>query len=107
MATLGEYFETEARECLGQLDRELERPAPNPAELYRAARALRGSAQMAREERMLRAASALEASTRALLDRTVEWSDDIGHRARQTIADLRTLLAALPMNRWIARPTAC
>jgi chemotaxis protein histidine kinase CheA len=93
MATLSEYFETEARDYLARLDRELERPRPDAAGLHGAARALRGSAQMAREERVLRAAGALEAAARAVAEQRLNWSSDLAARARQTVADLRVLVA--------------
>src|SRR5688572_30840209 len=92
MATLSEYFETEARDYLAQLDRDLERPAPDAAGLQRAARALRGSAQMAREERVVRAAAILEAAARAVVDNKIRWSDALAARARDTVADLRVLV---------------
>src|SRR5687767_751115 len=92
MATLSEFFENEARDYLAQLDRDLERPAPSPRDLQSAARALRGSAQMAREERVLRVAGALEAAARAVVTRALLWSDDLTVRARATVADLHALV---------------
>src|SRR5688500_17726271 len=92
MATLTEYFETEARDYLTQLDRDLERPRPDAALLQRVARALRGSAQMAREDRVVRAAGMLEAAARAVADGRMQWSEELAVRARQTVADLRALV---------------
>jgi chemotaxis protein histidine kinase CheA len=92
MATLSEYFETEARDYLAQLDRDVERPRPDAAALQRVARALRGSAQMAREERVVRAAGVLEAAARAVVDDRIRWTEDLAARARQTVADLRVLV---------------
>src|SRR5687768_4754495 len=92
MATLTEYFETEARDCLAQLERDLERPRPDVAVIQRVARALRGSAQMAREDRVVRAAGMLEAAARAVADGRMEWSEELAARARQTVADLRVLV---------------
>lgn len=92
MATLSEFYETEARDCLAQMDRAIERsPEPDLAALHRAVRTLRGSAQMARDERMYRAAAAFEAAARGLAEHRARWSDDTAERARNTIADLRAL----------------
>jgi hypothetical protein len=92
MTTLTEYFETEARDYLAQLDRDLERPRPDVAGLHRLSRALRGSAQMARDERVVRAAGVLEAAARALADERIRWSDELAACARATVADLRVLV---------------
>jgi chemotaxis protein histidine kinase CheA len=92
MATLSEYFENEARDYLAKLERDLERSRPDAAGLQRVARALRGSAQMAREERVFRAAGVLEAAARAVLEERIGWSDELAARARATVADLRVLV---------------
>lgn len=93
MATLNDYFRTEARDFLNALERSLERsPAPDVAELHRAVRGLRGTAQMAREQRIFDVVSAFESVTRAIADGALAWSDDIAESARETIADLRVLL---------------
>src|SRR5688572_8414303 len=93
MATLTEYFETEARDFLIQLERGVQTEAPPDAtQLQRSARALRGTAQMAREERVFRATSAFEAVLRALANNTLAWSDDVRDRARETVSDLRALV---------------
>jgi chemotaxis protein histidine kinase CheA len=93
MATLTEYFETEARDFLLQLERGVQTESPPDAtQLQRAARALRGTAQMAREERVFRATSAFEAVLRALANNTLAWSDDVRGRARETVSDLRALV---------------
>jgi chemotaxis protein histidine kinase CheA len=93
MATLSEYFDTEARVWLAQLERGVDRaPLPDTGELHRAIRALRGTAQMAREERVYRAASAFEAAMRELAVNARSWNDDVADRARETLADLRALV---------------
>lgn len=93
MATLREYFDTEARDMLNQLERQLRQtPQPDAGELHRTARALRGTAQMAREDRVFRVAFAFEAVARALAGNVLSWSEDIAERARDTIADLRALI---------------
>ncbi|HEX2167252.1 MAG TPA: hypothetical protein VHG09_08420 [Longimicrobiales bacterium] len=93
MPTLNEYFRTEARDFLNTLERSLERtPAPDADELHRAVRGLRGTAQMAREQRVFDVVSALESVTRSMAGGALAWSDNIAARARETIADLRALL---------------
>jgi chemotaxis protein histidine kinase CheA len=93
MPTLNEYFRAEAREFLTALERSMSRaPAPDAAEMHRAARGLRGTAQMAREDRVFRAISAFETVTRSLAAGALTWSDDVRTRARETVADLRALL---------------
>ena len=66
MPTLREYFLTESTEYLGRLDRAASADAPDADELLRAARALRGAAQMGREDRVRRVASALEVAARQI-----------------------------------------
>ncbi|CAN5745811.1 hypothetical protein BH23GEM10_BH23GEM10_15000 [soil metagenome] len=93
MATLTDYFDTQAREVLNRLDRGLQQmPLPDTGELHRALRELRGTAQMAREERVYRTVSAFEAVARALASNALTWSDEVADHARETIADLRILI---------------
>ena len=93
MSTLSEYFRTEAQDFLTALERSLQRtPAPDAAELHRSVRGLRGTAQMAREQRIVDVVSAFETVTRSLAGGGLAWSDQFAARARDTIADLRVLL---------------
>lgn len=92
MATLSEYFEEEARSALGRMQRELAAPAPDVAALHRAIRAVRGAAQIAREERVRRAASALESALRAMARTAAPLSAATAERARGTVGDLFELL---------------
>jgi len=93
MATLSEYFETEAREFMAQLHSGLARaPMPDAGELHRAVRGLRGTAQMAREDRVFRAISAFESVTRALASNALAWSEDVARRAQETLGDLHALV---------------
>jgi chemotaxis protein histidine kinase CheA len=93
MPTLNEYFRTEARDFLTALERSLQRsPGPDAGELHRAVRGLRGTAQMAREQRVFDVVSAFESVTRAIAAGALTWSESIAARARDTIADLRVLL---------------
>ncbi|MEX0907095.1 MAG: hypothetical protein WD054_02100 [Gemmatimonadota bacterium] len=114
MATLTEYFDAHAREVLARLDRGLQRlPQPDAAELQRAARELRGTAQMAREDRVFHTVAAFESVARALAANALSWSEDLADRARATISDLRVMIergegdaeldarAAAAIARWI------
>src|SRR5690606_20350642 len=93
MATLNEYFRSEARDFLVSLERSLQRaPGPDAAELHHAVRGLRGTAQMARENRVFDVVSAFEAATRSIADGALTWSDTVAARARDTVSDLRALL---------------
>jgi chemotaxis protein histidine kinase CheA len=93
MATLSEYFQAEARDQLIGMERSLgHEGTPDHAELHRAARTIRGSAQMAREDRVFRAASTLEAAARALVAGAMQWNSDIAQRAHATLGDLRSLV---------------
>jgi chemotaxis protein histidine kinase CheA len=92
MPTLSEYFEAETRELLGQLQRELQRTTPDTSLLYRVTRAVRGTAQMARAERVQRAAAAFEAALRDLAGDRVAWSAEFAQRARDSVEDLFDML---------------
>ena len=52
MATLTEFFDAEAKRYVERLTELAAAPQPDAAEVYRNARGLRGSAQMAREDRV-------------------------------------------------------
>jgi chemotaxis protein histidine kinase CheA len=92
MATLTEYFETEARRYLDWLAELGAESTPDAEELYRNARGLRGSAQMAREDRVYRSALALEAGARAVAQGALAWSENVATSLRQSVDDLRTLV---------------
>jgi hypothetical protein len=93
MATLGDYFETEARLALARIERELATPAPDAAALHAAVRSLRGAAQMARVEAVHRGAAILEGATRGLVSGTVAWSADVAERTRATVDDFHALVS--------------
>jgi hypothetical protein len=93
MATLSEYFGSRASEVLTQLEQALQQmPLPDMAGLHRGIRELRGTAQMAREERVLRAITAFEVVVRGWAADTAAWTEDEIEQARETIADLRVLI---------------
>ena len=92
MATLRDYFETESREQLERLEEALARGEnADVQQLHRIVRALRGTAQMAREEPTLRAAVAMESATRALTDGRLVLDENILARLRDSAADLKSL----------------
>lgn len=96
MSMVRQFFAREASECLGTLETlpaRLDAGEAEPAELHRVARLLRGSAQMAREEAVVRTAGSLEATGRALAEGRLGWNPELASRVRECVADLRALLA--------------
>ncbi|MGH7443447.1 MAG: Hpt domain-containing protein, partial [Longimicrobiales bacterium] len=92
MATLHDYFVEEVGEHLGRLEEALERgESSNREQLHRAARALRGTAQIAREDAAFRAANVLESATRALLDGRLQLDAATIDRLRASAQDLRAI----------------
>ena len=97
MPTLREYFVSESTEYFAQLAEQLNRLDAGPTDasgLLRAARALRGSAQLAREHRVYKAGLGLEAAARAVSKGGLQWNSDVSGRARRTIEDLQSLVSA-------------
>jgi chemotaxis protein histidine kinase CheA len=95
MATLREFFTTEAGDYLAQLTAAVQRldtGSGDPAELHRHTRGLRGSAQMAREDRVYHAAMGLEAAARSVATGLVGWTEDISTRIRRTLEDIDALI---------------
>ena len=91
MPSLRDYFLTESADYLARLDSIASGDESDAEGLLRAARALRGAAQMAREDRVRRVASALEVAGRQLTRGERAWDDDARRRVRETVADLKTL----------------
>lgn len=92
MATLHDFFVAEVSEHLGQFEDALE--AGDSADLdalHRAARALRGTAQIAREDAAFRGANVLESATRALLDGRLQPDAATVDRLRASAEDLRAI----------------
>jgi chemotaxis protein histidine kinase CheA len=93
MTTLSEYFERRGREMLLQLDQQLQQqPMQDVGALHRVVRELRGTAQLAREERVTRAVAAFESVMRGIAHDALTWSDEIAQRAKDTAVDLRVLV---------------
>jgi HPt (histidine-containing phosphotransfer) domain-containing protein len=97
---LSEYFAQEAGDFLGELDALLAADTPpDPAQLFRLARGVRGSAQIAGAEGVARVAERLEDGARSVRDGTLPWDDTVRARVHSTSADLRRLVASYAAGR--------
>jgi chemotaxis protein histidine kinase CheA len=93
MTTLAEFFEHEAGTSLETLRSLLDDPAPDAPAIHRVARTLRGSAQMAREERVYRAALALESAVKpAARAGNGTWTEALLGCVRAAVEDLGVLV---------------
>jgi hypothetical protein len=91
------FFALEAGECLDRLERIFSTPqGPLPEELIRTARALRGSALMANQPPLARAAAGVESLGRALRDRKRTWDAATREQASQSIEEFRLLVRRVP-----------
>ncbi len=87
-----DFFALEAAEYLDRLDGLLQPPpgsSPVADEFVRLARALRGSALMARQQPIARAAAGLEALARTVRDGTRMWDAETRQIAVRAVDDLR------------------
>lgn len=92
---LHEYFAAEATEYLDRLEALLDLSGPPDVEqLLRLARGVRGSAQMAGADTLVRVAERLEEGLRAVQADHVAWSDDLRALSAGTVADLKILVRA-------------
>jgi len=88
-----DFFALEAGECLDQLERLVSQPGSPPAEEFlRTARVLRGSALMASQTQIARAAAGLEALARAHRDHKLTWDAATRERAAQAVEEFRLLV---------------
>lgn len=94
MPSLRDYFLTESADYLERLDSIASGDENDSEGLLRAARALRGAAQMAREDRVRDVASALEVAARQITRGERAWDDDTRRRVRETVSDLKSLSTA-------------
>ena len=95
MATLRDFFTTEAADYLAQLSaavQQLDTGGGDANELHRQVRGLRGSAQMAREDRVYRAVLGLEAAARSVAVGMLKWTEDVSSRIRRTLEDVDALV---------------
>src|SRR5438445_11038040 len=84
-----DFFALEAGEYLERLDALLGSESPSADELVRLARALRGSALMANQQAIARAAAGLEALTRALREGRRAWDPQTRQLALRGVDDGR------------------
>ena len=91
------FFALEAGECLDRLDKIFTSPqGPAPEEIIRTARALRGSALMANQPQLARAAGGFEALGRVLRDKKRTWDAATREQAGQAIEEYRLLVRRVP-----------
>ncbi|MGH7555053.1 MAG: hypothetical protein ACREMQ_18790 [Longimicrobiales bacterium] len=95
MPTVREYFDAEAAAYLQRLTdvAGASNGGFDAAELHRLARRLRGTAQIAREDHVYRAALALEAAVRAFVERDMPWDQSARDHIVSALAGLRDLAA--------------
>ncbi len=88
-----DFFALEAGECLDRLEKLAGRDEPPPAEDFlRASRVLRGSALMASQQPIARAAGGLESVARALREGRRAWDPPCKEQVAQAIEELRLLV---------------
>src|SRR5690242_2456963 len=86
---MSDFFALEAGEYLERLDGLVGSESPNTEELVRLARALRGSALMANQPAIARAAAGLEALTRAVREGRRAWDPQTKQLALRGVDDLK------------------
>lgn len=88
-----DFFALEAGECLDRLESQVDRETAPPAdEFLRNARVLRGSALMAGQHGIARAAAGLESLARAHRDQPREWDPAIRVHLVQAVEEFRLLI---------------
>lgn len=89
---MSDFFALEAGEYLDRLDGLLQTPAPVADEMVRVARALRGSALMASQQPIARAAMGLEALGRGLREGRRQWDVATKQLATRAVDALRVFV---------------
>jgi hypothetical protein len=88
-----DFFALEAGECLDRLEALLGSGTPPPGdEFLRIARVLRGSALMASQTQIARAAAGLEAFARAYRDHRMSWDAATREQVAQAVEEFRLLI---------------
>jgi hypothetical protein len=88
-----DFFALEAGECLDRLAVLADQPeAPSADEFLRTARVLRGSALMAGQQQIARAAAGLEALARGHRDHRVSWDAATREQVAQAVEEFRLLV---------------
>ncbi len=94
--TLLEFFSDEANDYLDKMDRALAAGAtPDADELRRFARALRGSARMADQEVIARAAGAVQAVAADLVAGRRHWGGDLRSALESALSEIRGMVDAV------------
>src|SRR6185503_6315096 len=94
---MAEFFAMEANEYLTRLDALVSAGGtPDATEFVRLARALRGSALMANQQRIAASAGGLEAFARALKDTRLMWDAANKQMGIRAVDDLKIFVRALP-----------
>jgi len=101
---MSDFFALEAGEYLERLDAVLQQPEVGTDELVRLARALRGSALMAGQAGIARAAAGVEALGRAARDGQATWDPATRQLAVRAVDDLKVLVRRAPV--WTDADTA-
>ncbi len=88
-----DFFALEAGECLDRLELLVDRAEPPPGDDFvRAARVLRGSALMASQQPIARAAAGLESLARAVREGRREWNPAAREQVAQAVEEFRLLV---------------
>jgi HPt (histidine-containing phosphotransfer) domain-containing protein len=93
--TLLEFFTDEAGDYLEKLETALEAESPDADELRRLARALRGSARMADQDSIARAAGALQVIGDDLLAGRRHWGVELEETLDEAVAEIRDMVASV------------
>jgi hypothetical protein len=100
-----DFFALEAGECLDRLENLVSQPEPPAAdELLRTVRVLRGSALMASQSQIARAAAGLEALARAHRDHQRGWDAATREQVAQAVEEFRLLVRSV--REWTEADTA-
>ncbi len=90
MATLHDFFVSEVTDHLERFEAALAETT-DAGQLHRSARAIRGAAQIAREDAAYRAARVLENATRELLTGALAFDNAMTDRLRASVEDVRAI----------------
>lgn len=94
--TLLEFFADEAGDYLGKLEKALAADEePNGDEIRRLARALKGSARMADQDAIVRAASAVQSVAEDLASGRRHWAPDLARTLKWAVAEIREMVASV------------
>jgi len=101
---MSDFFALEAGDYLDRLDALFQTPAPDAEEMVRLARALRGSALMAGQQPIARAAMGLEALARGLREGRRQWDVAVKQLATRAVDDLKKFIRKA--SSWTPQDTA-